>query len=487
MIIEQFAQASLPTYQVCIIGSGPAGLTVARELHGARKEISLCVLESGKRAPSAFAAGLREVESEGIKIRLASRERIFGGSSTTWAGTSSPLDPIDLRKRPWVRDSGWPVTWNDLLPFYGAAAERFAFPEPNLFETGRWESVKARDRFQHRWSDLDEKVFSTTERPVNFAREFGEIFENEGIDLLLDATVLRLEGEATSGAVTRALVRCSSGAEMRIHAHLFVLAAGGIENARLLLLSRFACRRGLGNEHDQVGRYLMNHPKETLGTIQLRRPLRRWSAYLGYSCEGFSGYLALRLRDSVQEEHGLLNAHLRLQPALESGWWRGASGLRRKASRLHSVATRNFLEMEPEAENRVMLSVRRDALGQPLARVRHRVSALGRRTLEVLHRTLEAEIARAGWGRFITGVHKNLEPWPIIVDASHHMGATRMGVDALTSVVNRDCRLHSCPNVYLAGASVFPTSGSANPTYTIVALAIRLAAHLCDQLTSAMR
>ena len=139
---------------------------------------------------------------------------------------------------------------------------------------------------------------------------------------------------------------------------------------------------GLGNEHDQVGRYLMNHPKETLGTIQLHRPLRRWSAYLGYSCEGFSGYLALRLRDSVQEEHGLLNAHLRLQPALESGWWRGASGLRRKASRLHSVETRNFLEMEPEAENRVMLSVRRDALGQPLARVRHRVSALGRRTLE---------------------------------------------------------------------------------------------------------
>lgn len=481
MIIEQFAQASLPTYQVCIIGSGPAGLTVARELHAARKGISLCVLESGKRAPSAFAAGLREVESEGIEIKPASRERIFGGSSTTWAGTSSPLDPIDLRERPWVRDSGWPITWNDLLPFYGAAAERYAFPEPNLFETSRWESVKDQDHFQHRWSALDEKVFSTTERPMDFAGEFGEMFDNEGIDLLLDATVLRLEGEAATGAATRALVRSSTGAETQIRAHLFVLAAGGIENARLLLLSRFACRSGLGNEHDRVGRYLMNHPKETLGTIQTHRPLRRWAAYLGYSRKGFSGYLALRLRDSVQEEHGLLNAHVRLQPSLEPGWWRGASALRRKASRLRGIETRNFLEMEPEAENRVMLSVRRDALGEPLARVRHRVSALGRRTLEVLHRTLEAEIARAGWGRFISGVHEDLEPWPIIVDASHHMGATRMGVDALTSVVNRDCRLHSCPNVYVAGASVFPTSGSANPTYTVVALAIRLAAHLRDQ------
>ena len=100
------------------------------------------MLESGKRAPSAFAAGLREVESEGIKIRLAS------GTHLRWVvyylgRDQQPTRSDRSRKRPWVRDSGWPVTWNDLLPFYGAAAERFAFPEPNLFETGRWESVKA--------------------------------------------------------------------------------------------------------------------------------------------------------------------------------------------------------------------------------------------------------------------------------------------------------------------------------------------------------
>ena len=175
-------------------------------------------------------------------------------------------------------------------------------------------------------------------------------------------------------------MRCSSGAEMRIHAHLFVLAAGGIENARLLLLSRFACRRGLGNEHDQVGRYLMNHPKETLGTIQLRRPCAA-GLHIWLFVRGFFGLP--RVASARFGARGAWSAERppRLQPALESGWWRGASGLRRKASRLHSVATRNFLAMEPEAENRVMLSVRRDALGQPLARVRHRVSALGRCTL----------------------------------------------------------------------------------------------------------
>ncbi len=128
-----------------------------------------------------------------------------------------------------------------------------------------------------------------------------------------------------------------------------------------------------------------------------------------------------------------------------------------------------------------MLSDEKDVYGQPIPHVRHRPTKFDRRSLIALHRTLERELARNGIGE-LTGKLHNAEAWPIDQDASHHLGSTRMGEDPRCSVVNPDCRLHTVDNIYLAGGSVFPTSGCANPTFTIVALAIRLAQHLEDSV-----
>lgn len=549
---KSLSDFSSPNYDVCIIGSGPAGLSVAGELCRLLPNIKICVLESGLVAPSSFADALREVDSKGIRIKLYSRERVVGGASSTWAGLSSPYDQIDFEERKWMRRSGWPISREELLPYYGRAAKSFRFPSVEWFTDGHWDEVKKAGDLEPRWQALEEKLFVASAEPQHFGKEYRGCLEPAGRDLFIDATVVGLEGESEKSHVKSVLVRTSQGRELRIRARFFVLATGGIENARLLLVSRFACPEGLGNENDQVGRCLMNHPKDHYGIIKLQRPLKKLPAFFGFLHQGFAGYLGLRLPEEVQRREKLLNSYIRFEPIyiwsdnpgveslvfytkkmnvimrgfrrmkkgkiialrdysetgddsdLQNGRKTMADHMRmvgyiglhlpavakylfhrlqdRRDPRIRAIRVRNFMEMEPNPENRVELSDRKDALGILIPSVRHRASELDKRSISYVHQCLAQDVSRIGLGRLEPTLSPNLEPWPINLDASHHMGTTRMGDDPASSVVDRHCRVHSSDNLFIAGASVFPTSGNANPTYTIVALAVRLADHLVERL-----
>ena len=554
-------EAALPDYDVCIVGSGPAGMTLAVEL--ADSGLRVAVLESGRLRTSAPADALRALASEGIAIKEWSRERVFGGTSTTWAGLSSPLDPIDFGPRPFAAP-GWPLAREALLPYWERAARRYRFAPLRLYGPEGFGALKGRGDASLAWRELDEKIFLACSEPQDFGREHRAAVEGEGVDLWLDATVLRLErgaagagGGGAAGAggaggaprVAHAAIAASNGRHGELRAAAFVLAAGGIENARLLLVSRDLCAAGLGNEHDQVGRGLMNHPKNYHGVIRLARPVRELPYHFGCLHHGYAGYAGLRLAEARQAELRCLNSYVRFEPlfpwsdnrgveafvliakrskGLLRGWkqrregevvelrdysetgddsdlqnerksllgWIGIGVLvllnavvvaRYLASRLlqgrapliRNVRLRNFMEMEPHADNRVTLGEATDAFGQPLAVVRHQTTALDRRSLVALHEALAGELAGNGFGTLESGLAARTgDGWPIDQDASHHMGTTRMGRDPATSVVDANCRLHGAENVYVAGASVFPTSGCANPTFTLVALAIRLADHL---------
>jgi choline dehydrogenase-like flavoprotein len=148
------------------------------------------------------------------------------------------------------------------------------------------------------------------------------------------------------------------------------------------------------------------------------------------------------------------------------------------------VRIRNFMEMEPRRENRVELSAESkdvDVFGMRLPLVKHDTNERDRRSLIRLQEALRVELARTGFGDLAMDL-MDQESWPINQDASHHIGTTRMGSDPATSVVDANLLLHATSNLYVSGASVFPTSGCANPTYTIVALAVRLAEHLAEAL-----
>lgn len=555
MIVEAAAWSppeSGAPFDLCVVGTGPAGTTLVRELRGTG--LRIVVLESGRKRPDPFADALRDVECEGIAIKPWSRERILGGASSTWAGLSSPLDPIDFEPRDEIGRPGWPIRREDLVPYWEEAAGRYGFAPLHAYGPEGFGRLRGEQAFRPRWERLEEKIFLARAEAQHFGRDFADAYEGEHVVLVTGATVVELAGDRERGVVASARVRLPDGREFCVPARTFVLAAGGIENARLLLLSRSLCPDGLGNEYGRVGLGLMNHPKNYHGVVTFSRPLAKAAYWFGCVFEGWAGYAGLRLREEEQRALGVLNSYVRLEPlypwtddpgvealvalvkrsgVVRRGFLRARAGkvtdlrdwsetgddspiqstrigpgralrlaglvLRRLpgvsrylAARLFEgrsppvrrARVRNFMEMLPDDRNRVTLGERRDALGLPVARVEHAPGELDRRSLVTLHRVLAEELARSGLARLESDLDR-ADPWPIDQDASHHLGTTRMGRDPRDSVVDPDLRLHGVPNVYVAGGSVFPTSGCANPTFTICALSIRLARHLARRLATA--
>jgi len=546
----------LPKVDVAIVGSGPAGMTLARELSGTG--LSICVLESGRLKTSRFGDDLRKVVSQGpVTIKDYSRERILGGASSTWAGLSAPLDSLVLNPRPEMGIPGWPLKRDELETYWKRAASDYRFAPMKLYEPGGFEALREAGEQKLSWKLLQEKVFLAASEPQHFGKEHKHIFERPGTDLYLDATLVRLEGADEESADSDALhqvstgfVRSADGSERKLNARVFVLATGGLENARILLASQDLCAAGLGNEHDQVGRCLMNHPKNYCGIIRLTRPVRELPYLFGCLHKGYAGYAGLRLSDAEQQRRGLLNAYVRFEPlfpwsdkqGVEAlvllvkrstrlfGAWKKRShdklvtlrdysetgddsdlqnarkGLldwlrllgtivvhapsvtryvisrfSSKAPLVRRVRVRNFLEMEPHPDNRVTLGDKLDVLGQRKTVVSHGPTKHDKDSLRAVHQVLADELAHNGFGSLESDL-ETAEPWPIDLDASHHLGTTRMGTDPRSSVTDACGRLHTVSNVYLAGGSLFPTSGCANPTLTIVALAIRQADKLKELL-----
>jgi choline dehydrogenase-like flavoprotein len=548
--LDSLEADSLPEYDVCIVGSGPAGMTVAAELVGSG--LRVVVLESGRAVVTKQGDALRPVESRGIHIKDYSRERVLGGASTTWAGLAAPLDEIDFADRPWLEESGWPIERDELWTYWDAA-ERYRFPTRDSFKPGGFGGVRSKGDFQPTWDLLDEKVFLAAAESQNFNKEWRHILEGDEADCWMDATVAELVTTGSGTPVDHAVIKTRSGKTITIKAQRFVIATGGIENSRLLLNSQSACPEGLGNENDCVGRYFMNHPKDHHGMIHLTTPTADLPYYYGCIYKGFAGYAGLRLGEDYQAKHKLLNSYVRMEPLfpwtdsegvealvlfakhssfLMKRWTQGKQEevvslrdysetgddsevqnarksigdwiglafripmdfwsvlnylkyrlITRAKPKIKRVRLRNFMEMEPARGNRITLTEERDALGVRKPLVVHDSTEKDRRAVVELHKVLGREFEQQGFGRLETSLETS-DPWPVNQEASHHLGTTRMGDDPQTSVVDKNLRVHSVDNLYMAGGSVFPTSGCANPTYTICALSIRLAEELRKRFES---
>ena len=494
---------------MCVIGSGAAGTTTALRLR--ERGRSVLLVESGGGSPDAGSSSLLDVETTDLPIGREARIRGLGGTTQVWWGGSALLAESDFAPRPWLGSSGWPIDRSDLMSWYSQGCRILGIPDLTTVSIDRFVSRRG---FLIRTEELDTIFLFWPRRP----RRFRDLLEpavrrDPGLGAYLYATVTRIVPGPSGQNVEHVEIRTTSGRRHIVRPNVVVLACGGIENARLLLASGGPA--GLGNGRDVVGRFYMDHPKGVVGVVKADRGVGAPFPHPGYWHSRPGRFrLGVRLSHECQRREELLNGYVRFHPvfatrgrgvdALRDLRRRGSAALRdRRVYRdlaagipdlvsyarfktlnrgdVEGAEIHNFIEQLPSPDNRVRLSDRLDPFGDPLARLEWSIGERERRTMRRLHALVDEELQRRGFGRvespLLTGTD---DPWPISRDASHHMGTTRMGDDPSTSVVDRNCRVHGLANLYVAGSSVFPTSGSANPTLTIVALSLRLADHLAD-------
>ena len=542
VIIDYLDRSSAVDFDVdvCIVGAGPAGISIARTFVGTTTRV--CMVESG---------GLRGEESsqrlyEGTSIGspsldpAACRMRAFGGSSNVWGGGCIPLDRLEMETRDWVPYSGWPVSYSELEPHY-QRARALCGVESHEFVAGSFLTQPARAPVEFDARTLVNQVFVLS--PVLFGEAYrSELERAVNITLLLHANLLELKACSTGSTVRQARIGSLDGRRGTVRARHYVLACGGIENARLLLLSNSVVPEGLGNQHDLVGRYFMDHPSGKLGRVStdtpdgLTRPYDR-SGGKGHApafpelclsgdavrakrllsgrvrpvaVEGSlpRGIQALRdfrawVHPSARDENISLDGRMAASPVtaatgndqqegfatlairLVAGTGDIAGAFMRKLADKPTVKAEyvdliGYFEQAPNPHSRITLGAERDVLGQRKVCVDWQLTPLDWHTYRTSAELFGAELARACRGQF------HPEPWlqgegdraPVLRGTAHHMGTTRMADDPHEGVVDRECKVHGVDNLYVVGSSVFPTGGWAFPTFTIVALSLRLADHL---------
>lgn len=525
------------------MGAGMAGLSIARSFIGGPHTV--WVVESGGLESSADSQSLYEGGSIGEPgIRPAEcRLRTFGGACNLWGGGCAPLD--STVSRDWVPHSGWPFPYSEMEPHYRRAGTWLGLGSLDFTQSG-FLVAPGRAPLQFDASLLRNQICATSALLPGL--HLREVFGNAtNVHVLLHANVLELEATSGGTSIQRARIAALRGPEGHVHAASFVLACGGIENARLLLLSSSVLPRGLGNQHDLVGRYFMDHPSGRIGTIDTDRPEVLTRPYARPPTNtGIPVRPEITLAGDVQRKHRILSARVRpfAVEALVPGGIRALRELRCRIARRrwdegatlhHRICLRHngeplppqsgtgstvfaalrtalgsadlakafvrrlsggstvptnrvdlvaYFEQAPNPRSRVTLGSELDELGQRRVCVDWRMTALDLHTHRTAAMVFGEQLARACGGSF-RPEPALLEPDGVLqlAGTSHHLGTTRMAADARDGVVDPDCRVHGIANLYCAGSSVFPSGGWAFPTFAIVALAARLAEHLQRQLS----
>jgi choline dehydrogenase-like flavoprotein len=521
--------------EVCVIGTGPAGATVAAEL--ALRGVDVVVLEGGGDGYTGpHADTYRTAGGSGAHDPAeAVRQKRLGGTSLVWGGRCAPLDPLDHAPRAWAGAPGWPVPADELAAQLRRAQWHLQAGEYEYTATGAGLPRAAVPPS----ATLDVERLWRWSPPTAFDGRMRTLARARNVRLLVEATVVRLERDPVGGAVTEAVVVPRPGVEITVAADTFVLAAGGLESARILLASDRQTPAGLGNEHDQVGRHYTTHPVGEVGTVVLGD--RGRALGLGYrrTRDGVYARRMLALSPEAQERHGLGNlkaalwfadpmdpghrdgllstfsltyyalhrARMGFKAAGTHARYAGTTGLgahvgnvvrdwprvaRFAASwALPRVTGGRILpsfmpldgatcrlrfdaEQTPEPHNRVTLSRERDALGQRRLEIHYRVSDTDRDRIRRSMELIGAEFERLGLGTADMADAERIQDMPF-TDGTHQMGLLRMADSPRAGVVDRDCRVHGCANLFVAGSAVFPTAGAVGPTLAIVALAVRVA------------
>ena len=521
------------TTQICVVGAGAAGITLTRRLLA--EGLDVILLESGGLDYEAATADLNAGENIGedyYELDQA-RLRFFGGTTAIWGGRCAELDPIDLERRPWVPHSGWPISWEALSSHYAEARSLLDLPEQLPPPEDLERSGVPLPAFDSK--RIRKALWIFDERHNRFAFDScADLRDHPRCRIVTHATVREFVAGWGGSWIEHLDVRGRSGRRLEVVADHYVLAAGGIENPRLLLASRSAMPSGLGNGHDQVGRYFMEHPHARGGHIVSSDAWMLLKAFGRKHLVDQNMVAALVTPGlQLQAEAGLLNTSLTIagrRPVhgAESYGMRVYNKLKHDTApsrnarelwlqtkrivngalhyteparpwMLHKLGRLDVAlvvrgEQAPNPQSRVTLSDEIDPAGVPRVRLDWRTSALDVDSVRGLVTALRTELRRLGLGETHPAdwLNDNNARWttdPLIsahpIGGFHHMGTTRMSEDPKHGVTDSEGRVHGIGNLFVAGSSLFPTSGWANPTLTIVALALRTAEAISREMTAA--
>ncbi len=496
---------------LCIIGAGAAGIALALEWINTPSKVIL--LEAGGFEYETQSQDLYRADNVGEPYfpLHAARLRYFGGTTGHWAGFCAPLDPIDFQTRSWVPDSGWPFEREVLDSFY-ERAHRIVELGPYEYDAAYWEAQDSAVARLPLGSGFWTKMWQFSP-PTRFGTAYREaIVNSSNVQLYTHATVCELQANETVTALKGLRVRTLNDKEHTVSARCYVMACGAIENARLLLASKQQARNGLGNDHDLVGRYFMEHIEMPGANLRFAKPVSL-KMYAAASRVAGSQPMArgeLALDEDKQREEQLLNGTASIEPGRWGERIKGTfqaitpdllSRLRRARERgeerppadpLRALNLRQDFrlktrqEQAPNPDSRVTLSDELDALGVPRLILDWRLTELDKRSIRRFYELLGQEIGRTGLGRvqLADWLLDDDANWPSFVSGGwHHMGTTRMHANPRQGVVNPDCEVHGIGNLYVAGSAPFPTAGAPNPTLTLLALTLRLSDYLRKSIT----
>lgn len=521
---------SSPSSPVVVLGTGPAGIAIAEGL--LRRGHRVVLVEGGvareRDRDRELSEGAAPRGVWGHDPLTENRRRMIGGTSTAWGGRCIPLDPIDFERRDWVPHSGWPITYDEYARWLPEAARLLEIPAIP-FQRSEPDPILSTD------GEVDGRPIELWSPPVNVAHLLDRLVRAEaGLTLLQDTHVTGLEID-DDGRVVALLARRGED-PVRIEGARFVLAAGALENARLLLASSIATRL------PALGRFYMSHvfashvayagpalPKAT-GFFRLGRTYarHRWQLteqaqrdsrvgnVIGFiarpPAHGLSVHLdpltalaeaakvgrrmvrAPRTAPRAARELAVYGKVLLTAPPK---FWPNVAvqAVRRRSrnrlpmllpprdARVHHLTVQ--AEHLPHPESRVVLSDRTDRFGVPLLETDVDFHRRDFETIEVFAGAMERFLGRLGYRALQDPAAATRAFAEDMVGGfnsnAHHIGTARMGADPATSVVDADCRVHGTANLWVAGSAVFPTSGHCNPTLSIVALACRLADHLAGR------
>jgi choline dehydrogenase-like flavoprotein len=499
---------------ICIVGSGPAGISVAKKFLDTNFKVIL--LESGGIEPSVNYNELNKGENSGPRFLSldGARTRCFGGASRIWAGHCAPFAKEDFQKHPFVPLSGWPIQRGDLDIYYQEAAEMLGISYDKFnhdssinmsFAGESFPSLKGKDSLL---STYVLQISNSTNR--NFGAKYQKNFlDAKNIEVILHSTVTKINISENGKRVDNLEAQDISMKKCVINAKKFVLAAGALENSRLLLAETKVFNKGIGNSKGFVGSCFMSHPGFTgvakiFKTSKARclpkneyitEPMHKFSASSHEKINnqilshGFDLKPVQDLANLSTYSSGQFNRNFRklfndfnFKEAskkvfckfngnnFSSNLWNLNIGIEQEPSR------RNFLTLS---------SLSKDIFGVPLINMFWAdISKREKITVEKSVKLLARQLGKNNSGR--VQFTENLlseevfnQPDPV----NHHIGTTRMAKTIDNGVVDMNCKVFDLSNLYISGSSVFPTSSVVNPTFTIIALSLRLGDYLKKRLS----